>query len=221
MNDVPARLIVKRGPNQEQTFSLPSDEVTIGRSSTNVVAIPDPEVSRRHACIRMERSNYVVEDWASTNGTFVNGKRISGPATLYNGDEIRLGETIVLQFTVDDARFQRADWGQQVVSTDAETIVEAEAINWSAAAEPASPVEDEVKELPQAAAAFPEPIGRRGRARRWVLGCGCLFIVLIFLCMATIFFLDAYQQGRLLYCGPLRPFFEILLGPFGFAPICP
>jgi hypothetical protein len=56
--------------------------------------------------------------------------------------------------------------------------------------------------------------------RRWVLGCGCGCLLVVFLCMATLFFLDSYEQGRLLYCGPLQPLFEMLLDPLGFSPAC-
>ncbi len=56
----------------------------------------DTEISRRHA--RFHRANggrFVVEDLGSTNGTYVNGRRISGPTELSSGDEIELGQTVV------------------------------------------------------------------------------------------------------------------------------
>ena len=221
MNDVPARLIVKRGPNPDQEYILPAVEVTIGRRSTNLIAIPDPEVSRRHACVRLESNSYIVEDWTSTNGTFVNGQRISGPVTLYDGDEIRLGDTVTLQFTADAPQFQRSDWNQQVVESNSETIVESVPPLRVADGEPDSAPTSLDEQWTAEAPVLPEQNVQRDRFRRWALGCGCGFIIVIFLCMSTLFFLDAYQQGRLLYCGPIRPFFEILLGPLGFAPICP
>jgi pSer/pThr/pTyr-binding forkhead associated (FHA) protein len=221
VDDVPARLIVKRGPNPNQEYILPAVEVTIGRSSTNIIAIPDPEVSRRHACVRLESNSYTVEDWTSTNGTFVNGQRISGPVTLYDGDEIRLGDTVTLQFTADDPQFQRSDWSHQVVASNEETIVESVPPAWETDGEADSALAPLDEQWTTEAPLVPEQDMQQGRFRRWTLGCGCGFLIVIFLCMATLFFLDAYQQGRLLYCGPIRPFFEILLGPFGFAPICP
>jgi hypothetical protein len=221
VNGVPARLIVKRGPNPNEEYSISEAEVTIGRSSANVISIADPEVSRLHACVRLENNSYVVEDWASTNGTFVNGKRIGGRVTLYDGDLIRLGDTITLQFHAEDPSFQRRDWSQPVMDSDAETIVDSNPAAWSANEEPSpapAPAEAEWQrdKLDEA-----KEDGRSNRFRRRILGCGCGFLLIVFLCMATLFFLDTYQQGRLLYCGPIRPFFEILLGPFGFAPICP
>ena len=220
MNDVPARLIIKRGPNPEQEFSLTPVEVTIGRSSTNVVSIADPEVSRRHACIRWDDGNYIIEDWASTNGTFVNDRRISGPTALYNGDEIRLGETIILQFLANHENIQPRTDSQYADAADAVTVVESAPQMWPVESEQEAAASSPAGEMPSDQFILPEQRVNRGRCRRWVLGCGCGFLLFVFLCMSTIYFLDAYQQGRLLYCGPLRPFFEILLGPFGFAPVC-
>jgi hypothetical protein len=220
MNDVPARLIIKRGPNPEQEYSLTLVEVTIGRSSTNVIAIADPEVSRRHACIRWDDGSYIIEDWASTNGTFVNDRQISGPIALYNGDEIRLGETILLQFLDNHENFQPGTDSQYADATDAVTVVESAPQVWSVESKQEAVLSNPAEELPSEQFILPEQGVDRGSCRRWVLGCGCGFLVIVFLCMSTVYFLDAYQQGRLLYCGPLRPFFEIIFGPFGFAPIC-
>jgi len=220
MNDVPARLIIKRGPNPEQEYSLTSVEVTIGRSSTNVVAIADPEVSRRHACIRWDDGSYTIEDWASTNGTFVNDRRISDPTALYNGDEIRLGETILLRFLGNPENNQPRTDSQYTDAAEAVTMVESGQQVWSGVSEQEVVPSNPAEEMPSDPFILPEQRVEQGRCRRWALGCGCGFILFVFLCMSTIYFLDAYQQGRLLYCGPLRPFFEIFFGPFGFAPIC-
>jgi 6-phosphogluconolactonase (cycloisomerase 2 family) len=63
----------------------------------------DEQISRRHAVFRREDDHFVVEDLGSTNGTFLNGQRVSGPMALTTGDEIRLGETIV-RFDGDGGR---------------------------------------------------------------------------------------------------------------------
>lgn len=220
MNDVPARLKIKRGPNPEQEFSLAPVEVTIGRSSNNVIMIADPEISRRHACIRWDDSKYIIEDWASTNGTFVNDQRINGPVTLFSGDEIRLGDTIMLQFLIDHEGLQPGIENQYGDVADAVTVMEFTPQAWPAESEREAVSPGPAAQLPPDQFILPEQNVGRGQFRRRALGCGCGFLLIVFLCMATVYFLDAYQQGRLLYCGPLRPFFEILLGPFGFAPIC-
>src|SRR3954451_13948726 len=75
---------------REQTLSAGS---TIGREGCDV-NLMDPEVSRRHATIRDQRGSLGIEDLGSTNGTFVNGSRITAVTVLSDGDEVRLGNTV-------------------------------------------------------------------------------------------------------------------------------
>jgi hypothetical protein len=64
---------------------------TLGRSSDNDVVVEDAYASRRHCAILIHTDEtYELHDTASKNGTFVNGNRVSGPATLKAGDEIRI-----------------------------------------------------------------------------------------------------------------------------------
>ena len=55
-------------------------------------------MSRRHARLRLEADSYILEDLGSTNGTFVNGDRLEGERILQPGDEIAVGENVILQF---------------------------------------------------------------------------------------------------------------------------
>src|SRR3954452_13617236 len=66
---------------------------TIGREGCDV-NLMDPEVSRRHATIRDQGGSLAIEDLGSTNGTFVNGTRITAVTVLNDGDEVRLGNTV-------------------------------------------------------------------------------------------------------------------------------
>lgn len=66
---------------------------TIGRHGCDVV-LADPEVSRRHARIRQLDAGPAVEDIGSSNGTFINGRRIQGITPLSAGDRVRFGRTI-------------------------------------------------------------------------------------------------------------------------------
>src|SRR4051794_34223671 len=75
---------------REQTLS---DGSTIGREGCDV-NLMDPEVSRHHAAIRDQGGSLAIEDLGSTNGTFVNGTRITAVTALKAGDEVRLGNTI-------------------------------------------------------------------------------------------------------------------------------
>src|SRR5215469_15364333 len=92
------RLIVRRGPQPNQIYELSKDSLIIGRDITNDIVINDPEVSRHHAKLTRGGSGYTLEDQGSTNGSFVNGQRLTGARPLNNGDLIGLGETVTLSF---------------------------------------------------------------------------------------------------------------------------
>src|SRR3954471_9164328 len=67
--------------------------LVVGREGTDVV-LADPEVSRRHAAVREHGDGVAIEDLGSTNGTFVNDRRISGLEPLADGDTVRFGNTV-------------------------------------------------------------------------------------------------------------------------------
>ncbi len=71
-------------------------EFVVGRGETGSGNLAeDTEISRRHARFRRENGSFVVEDLGSTNGTYVNGRQVTGPTVLTPGDEIKLGRTLV------------------------------------------------------------------------------------------------------------------------------
>jgi hypothetical protein len=82
---------VERKPMDGREHTLDAD-VVIGREGCDVV-LADPEVSRRHAALRMTGEGPAVEDLGSTNGTFVNGVRIAGVVVLSDGDIVAFGST--------------------------------------------------------------------------------------------------------------------------------
>jgi pSer/pThr/pTyr-binding forkhead associated (FHA) protein/NADPH-dependent 2,4-dienoyl-CoA reductase/sulfur reductase-like enzyme len=65
----------------------------IGRSPQNDLVLNDPEVSAQHAQIRREADGFFVEDLQSSNGTFLNGAKLSAPARLASGALIKVGKT--------------------------------------------------------------------------------------------------------------------------------
>ena len=71
--------------------------ITIGRSTENSdIVVNDEKVSRNHLQMVMDdNGNYSVVDLGSTNGTYVNGQRISGEVRLRLGDEVRIGQTVL------------------------------------------------------------------------------------------------------------------------------
>ncbi|PJF29878.1 MAG: hypothetical protein CUN52_06105 [Phototrophicales bacterium] len=94
------RLIVRRGPQPNQVFELNKDSITLGRDITNDITINDPEVSRHHLRLTRGADGYTIEDLGSTNGTFINGQRLTGSRPLNRGDMIGLGETVTLTYDV-------------------------------------------------------------------------------------------------------------------------
>jgi len=89
-------LVVVASPTLDggDTFSLDSHPLTIGRARNNDVSLPEDEyASGRHARFEPRRDGIWVEDIGSTNGTFVNGIRLTRERKLTPGDVVRIGET--------------------------------------------------------------------------------------------------------------------------------
>src|SRR5215467_4067313 len=67
------------------------EEVLIGRIAENDLVLPNTTVSSRHARIYRSNGSWMVADQQSTNGTFLNGRRIAEPVSISDGDEIAVG----------------------------------------------------------------------------------------------------------------------------------
>jgi pSer/pThr/pTyr-binding forkhead associated (FHA) protein len=92
------QLVMHSGPTPGKTFALEGDVLTIGREASNQIAINDAEISRKHSQLVAQGGKYVLTDLGSTNGTFVNGQRLTGQHVLQPGEVISLGEQISLLF---------------------------------------------------------------------------------------------------------------------------
>jgi pSer/pThr/pTyr-binding forkhead associated (FHA) protein len=92
------QFVMRSGPTVGKAFPLDAPEISIGRDAVNTISINDAEVSRRHARMELRGSAYVIQDLGSTNGTFINGTRISGMQVLNPGDTVSFGEGIVLVY---------------------------------------------------------------------------------------------------------------------------
>jgi two-component system, NtrC family, sensor kinase len=88
-------LFVIRGNDQGARFELEDHTLRLGRDSSNDLQIHDTEVSRLHAELRLAEHGYVISDLSSSNGTFVNGHRIS-QHVLQSGDQVQVGGTLML-----------------------------------------------------------------------------------------------------------------------------
>jgi hypothetical protein len=91
-----AKLVVVQSSVLKQGRSFPTGPVplTIGRAEDNDLALPKDEfASGHHARIESQRDGVWVLDLDSTNGTFVNGKRLDGRRLLKEGDLVKIGDT--------------------------------------------------------------------------------------------------------------------------------
>jgi FHA domain len=77
----------------ERRIDLREGEVTLGRSRGCGVVLRDPSVSRGHALLSMRQGRVTLQDLRSSNGTYVNGKRLEKETTLEAGDRLVIGET--------------------------------------------------------------------------------------------------------------------------------
>ena len=92
------QFVMRSGPTPGKVDPLEGSEVSIGRDNSNALPIADAEVSRKHALMELRGSAYVIQDLGSTNGTFINGTRITSPQILNPGDIVSFGENITLLF---------------------------------------------------------------------------------------------------------------------------
>lgn len=91
------RVVIINGDEAGAAYPL-KGTISFGRAESNTVTIRDAKVSRQHAQIQQQGSEYVLIDLNSSNGTYVNGQRIE-EHVLTAGDEIRIGDCI-MQFQV-------------------------------------------------------------------------------------------------------------------------
>lgn len=92
------QLVIRSGVGAGKVLPLEKSEMHVGRDVTNDLVISDEKVSRRHARLYSEGDQFVVEDLGSTNGTFINGARLSGPHLLRVGEQITFGETSIVSY---------------------------------------------------------------------------------------------------------------------------
>lgn len=206
------QLTMRRGPFPNKTYPLTEDHTLIGRATTCTIYIPDSEISRQHVRVVAQGANmYAVEDLGSTNGTFVNGRRLTSLTPLNPNDTIDLGEA--LQFVFEASVVKTAVTPNFIIPDTGEYVIEKAAVmaapqkpSADPSPTPATPQEPERVIMHQ--------IEQPRSSKRVLIGCGVVLLLML-CCVGLVFVLDAYDGGRLLYCGPLRPFWNVVLLPFG------
>lgn len=203
------RLTVIKGFNKGEVFPLEEDEVIIGRGEENGIVLNIAEVSRKHSVLTRGKEGYIINDLGSTNGTFVDKKKVGDKYLLKPGDTIMLGDAIYLTYQADE--------------DPEETLVALRPVEIS------TPDDTAVTPKPAARERAPSPVTTLGqgktaednlsqgqvteekKGRTWLwAGIGCV-VVIIFLIVIGLIIFDYLN----LYCTP--PFDTLL----NFLYICP
>ena len=98
------KLIFEQGPSVGEAHEFSEASIAIGRERSEQIALSIPEggVSRKHARITRQGNQFFIEDLNSSNGTFVNGVRISNtPSPIRTGARIQLGRSVTLRFETE------------------------------------------------------------------------------------------------------------------------
>lgn len=85
------RLVVIEGPEQGRTITLEAAAITLGRAAPSDILLRDIEISRTHCRISKDHQTHQITDLQSTNGTFVDGLRITAPTKLSDGCVVTIG----------------------------------------------------------------------------------------------------------------------------------
>ncbi|MCI0343034.1 MAG: FHA domain-containing protein, partial [Planctomycetales bacterium] len=88
------KLVAESGQFQGAEYPLASAPVVLGRLPQNDIQVNDNKASRRHTRLQPQGADWFVEDLQSSNGTYLNGKKLAGPMALRDGDKISIGTTI-------------------------------------------------------------------------------------------------------------------------------
>lgn len=89
----PTRLVITGGPRAGMEIDLPGEQLTIGRSSESGLVIRDEYTSTHHARLMLWDDRWVVQDLDSTNGTYLDGTRVTTPTTVPAGVPVTIGTT--------------------------------------------------------------------------------------------------------------------------------
>jgi pSer/pThr/pTyr-binding forkhead associated (FHA) protein len=87
-------LVVEPKQHKGRTYAL-KDEVTLGRAASCTVPLDDGYASQLHARVFRRDADWLVEDLGSTNGTYVNGRKVTRAQPVRRGDRVKIGATVL------------------------------------------------------------------------------------------------------------------------------
>src|SRR5882724_9922433 len=88
-------IVVNEKGGEQKRLEFDKPEVTIGRVQGNDIILPKGNVSKRHSRIVLKDGKFIIVDLKSTNGTYVNGRKITSPLVVKDSDKIYIGDFIV------------------------------------------------------------------------------------------------------------------------------
>jgi pSer/pThr/pTyr-binding forkhead associated (FHA) protein len=90
-----AEVVVLTGDGEPERVRLRPQGHVFGRSEDADIPIDDPYASEFHARLGVQDDKVIVHDLGSTNGTYVNGRRVTSPRSVVRGDTVQIGKTIL------------------------------------------------------------------------------------------------------------------------------
>jgi pSer/pThr/pTyr-binding forkhead associated (FHA) protein len=94
-NRTARQLLVTQGPLTGTRISLDSRPILIGRADDSTLVLDDDYASTRHARIAPQGDDWYVEDLGSTNGTYLDRAKVTGPTRVPLGVPVRIGKTVI------------------------------------------------------------------------------------------------------------------------------
>ncbi|MDQ4070761.1 MAG: FHA domain-containing protein [Actinomycetota bacterium] len=86
--------VIEPADHKGRTYEL-ADELTVGRAGGCQITLDDTYVSQLHARVFRRDGQFYVEDLGSTNGTYLNRKKVTAPIAIRKGDRLQIGKTVM------------------------------------------------------------------------------------------------------------------------------
>jgi pSer/pThr/pTyr-binding forkhead associated (FHA) protein len=196
------RLTIIKGFNKGEVYPLEADEIIIGRGEENEIVLNIAEVSRTHAVLTKAEEGFMIKDLGSTNGTYVDKKKVGEKYLLKPGDTIMLGDAIYMTYQVDLDPEETLVAPRPEETPDAEVtaVTPKPADEQRESAPPTAPRKR--KSAEQVLSKSQVPDDKKGKTWLWA-GIGCV-VVIFFLIVVGLIAFDYLN----LYCTP--PFDTVL-----------